>query len=114
MFKQIVVGVDENDGGRDAIALAKRLLARDGVLTLAYIFAGDPYVYRGASAAYEASERERALELLEAAREESGVQANLRWRGSPSVGRGLHELARRSAPTCWSSGPRGVDCWAGC
>ena len=65
MFKQIVVGVDENDGGRDAIALAKRLLARDGVLTLAYIFAGDPYVYRGASAAYEASERERALELLE-------------------------------------------------
>ena len=92
MFKQIVVGVDETDGGRDAIALAKRLLARDGVLTLAYIFAGDPRVYRGASAAYEASSRERALELLEAAREESGVQANLRWRGSPSVGRGLHEL----------------------
>ena len=92
MFKQIVVGVDENDGGRDAIALAKRLLARDGVLTLAYIFAGDPHVYRGAAAAYEASERERALELLEAARGETGVQANLRWRGSPSVGRGLHEL----------------------
>ena len=31
-------------------------------------------------------------ELLEKTREEIGVDANLRWRGSPSVGRGLHEL----------------------
>ncbi|MGZ4187452.1 MAG: universal stress protein [Solirubrobacteraceae bacterium] len=92
MFKQIVVGVDEHEGGRDAIALGKRLLAREGELTLAYIYAGDPHVYRGASAASEASEREHALELLEQTREESGVQAHLRWRGSPSVGRGLHEL----------------------
>jgi nucleotide-binding universal stress UspA family protein len=92
MFKQVVVGVDEHEGGRDAVALAKNLLARDGELTLAYVFAGDPHVYRGASAAFEASERERARELLERTREEIGVQANLRWRGSPSVGRGLHEL----------------------
>ena len=34
MFKQIVVGVDEHEGGRDAVALAKNLLARDGELTL--------------------------------------------------------------------------------
>jgi nucleotide-binding universal stress UspA family protein len=34
MFKQIVVGVDEHAGSRDAIALAERLLARDGGLTL--------------------------------------------------------------------------------
>ena len=92
MLKQVVVGVDEHEGGRDAVALAKNLLARDGELTLAYVFAGDPHVYRGASAAFEASERERARELLERTREEIGVQANLRWRGSPSVGRGLHEL----------------------
>jgi nucleotide-binding universal stress UspA family protein len=92
MFKQIVVGVDEHEGGRDAIALARNVLARDGELTLAYVFAGDPHVYRSASAAYEASERERASELLERTRAETGVQAHLRWRGSPSVGRGLHEL----------------------
>ena len=30
MFKQIVVGVDEHQGGRDAIALAKQLLALSG------------------------------------------------------------------------------------
>jgi len=27
MFRRIVVGVDEHEGGRDAIALAKNLLA---------------------------------------------------------------------------------------
>jgi nucleotide-binding universal stress UspA family protein len=92
MFKQIVVGVDEHEGGRDAVALAHNLLARDGELTLAYVYAGDPHVYRSTNAAYEASERQRASELLERTREETGRQANLRWRGSPSVGRGLHEL----------------------
>jgi nucleotide-binding universal stress UspA family protein len=92
MFNQIVVGVDEHGDGRDAIALAKNLLAPDGELTLSSVYAGDPHVYRSASAAYEASERERALELLEKTREETGVHAHLRWRSSPSVGRGLHEL----------------------
>ena len=92
MFKQIVVGVDEHKGGRDAIALARNLLAPDGELTLAYVYVGDPHVYRSASSSYDASERERAQELLERARAETGVQANLRWRGSSSVGRGLHEL----------------------
>jgi nucleotide-binding universal stress UspA family protein len=92
MFKQIVVGVDEHEGGRDAIALAKNLLARDGELTLAYVYPGDTYVYRGASAAYEAGERERARELLEKVRGETEVQAHMRWREAPSVGRGLHEL----------------------
>ena len=46
-----------------------------------------------ATPSYDASERRRACELLETVRDEAGVQANLRWRGSPSVGRGLHELA---------------------
>ena len=93
MFRQIVVGVDEHEGGRDAIAVAMKLLAPDGDLTLAHVYAGDPHLHRGASPAYDASERERAIELLEKTRQETGVDANLRWRGSPSVGRGLHELA---------------------
>ncbi|MGO9754871.1 MAG: universal stress protein [Solirubrobacteraceae bacterium] len=92
MFKQIVVGVDEHEGGRDAVALAQRLLAPDGELTLAYVYADDSHVYRGASPAYEESEHERARELLEKAREEVGVEAHLRWRRSSSAGRGLHEL----------------------
>jgi nucleotide-binding universal stress UspA family protein len=92
MFKQVVVGVDGDEGGRDAIALAKHLLAHDGELTFAYVYPGNAYVYRGASAAYDAGEREHARELLEEVRGEAGVEAHLRWRGSRSVGRGLHEL----------------------
>jgi nucleotide-binding universal stress UspA family protein len=92
VFEQIVVGVEEDKGSRDAIRIAQNLLARDGELTLAHVCTGDPHIYRGASAAYEASERERALEPLERTRKETGVHAQLRWRRSHSVGRGLHEL----------------------
>jgi nucleotide-binding universal stress UspA family protein len=92
MFKQIVVGVDEREGGRDAIALAKHLLAPGGEITLAYVYAGDSHSHRGTSPASEASEHKRARALLEKAGEEAGVEAHLRWRGSSSAGRGLHEL----------------------
>lgn len=92
MFRQIVVGVDEHGGGRDAIALARRLLAPNGAITLGYVYASAPYAQRSASAEYEASERRRAAELLEAARGESGIEARVRSCLSASVGRGLHEL----------------------
>ncbi len=93
MFKHVIVGVDGDDGSRDAIALAERLVEQDGELTLAYVYWGETQVWRGSSAAYDAAERDRARELLEKARDEAGIQAQLRLRGSTSVGRGLHELA---------------------
>jgi len=92
MFEQIVVGVDGGEGGRDAIALASSLLAREGKLILAHIYGGDPRVHPSGRAAYEPSKRERTLELLDSTRAETGVQARLAWGGSSSVGRGLHEL----------------------
>jgi nucleotide-binding universal stress UspA family protein len=92
MFKQVVVGVDGREGGRDAIALATRLRARDCELTLAYIHGGDQHADGGVELTSDSTERARALELLETARQEADVEAHLRWRGSPSVGRGLHEL----------------------
>ena len=93
MFKHVIVGVDGNDGSRDAIALAQRLVEKDGELTLAYVFWGEAHVSRGSSPAYDAAEREQARELLEKSRDQAGIEAQLRWRGSSSVGRGLHELA---------------------
>jgi nucleotide-binding universal stress UspA family protein len=95
MFGHVLVGVDEYEGGRDAIALGKSLLARDGKLTLGNIYAGDPHVYRSASAAYEATEQAYSLGLLEKIRGEEELDADLRSAGAPSVGRGLHELAER-------------------
>lgn len=93
MFKHVIVGVDGHEGGRDAIALAKRLCAEGGELTLSYIYHGDVHIWRGSSPPYEASEEERGRELLEQARADAGLEARLRSFGSPSVGRGLHELA---------------------
>jgi nucleotide-binding universal stress UspA family protein len=95
MFRNVLVGVDERPGGRDAIALAKDLVAEDGELTLAYVHLGDPKPTRGSSPAFDAAEQERSRELLEAARAEAGIEAAVLWTGSPSVGRGLHELAER-------------------
>ena len=92
MFRQIVVGVDEQQGGQSAIALAKTLLARGGELTFAYVYAGDVFFYRAASAGVVDSERQRAFDMLKKTCEETGVDAHLRWRGAPSVGQGLHEL----------------------
>lgn len=92
MFRQIVVGVDGHEGGRDAIALAERLLARDGELTFAHVYPGDPHVHPSDWAAYEGSGRQRAFELLDRTQKETRAQAHLRWRRSASPGRGLHEL----------------------
>lgn len=95
MFEHVLVGIDEDEGGRDAVALGKRLLAPDGELTLAHVFGGDSHVYRGQSAAYDVAEYDRAIELLGRAREEAGVEAGIQASGSSSVGRGLHELAEQ-------------------
>jgi nucleotide-binding universal stress UspA family protein len=92
MFKHIVVGVDGDEGGRDAVALARLLVAVGGKLTLAYVVARDAHAYRGTKGTPEASDGGRAEALLGAVRAETGVEARLRWYGSSSVGRGLHEL----------------------
>ena len=102
MFKHIVVGVDGREGGRDAVALARLLVAVGGKLTLAYVVARDAHAYRGTSGAPEASDGGRAEALLEAVRGETGVEAHLRWYGSSSVGRGLHELCEVIGADLWS------------
>jgi nucleotide-binding universal stress UspA family protein len=93
MFNNVMIGIDEHQGGRDAIALARQLVDDDGELTLAYVHGGFPIAARGSSSAFEASERDRALLLLAKTKAEAGVDAGVACVGSPSVGRGLHQLA---------------------
>jgi nucleotide-binding universal stress UspA family protein len=93
MFKHVIVGMDGADGGRDALALARILRSEDGELTLAYVYRGDPHIWRGSSPPYEAAEEERSRDLLEKTRDKATVEAQLRSHGSPTVGQGLHELA---------------------
>jgi nucleotide-binding universal stress UspA family protein len=92
MFNKVVVGVDEHQGGRDAVALAKQLTAPTGELTLAHVYAlyGEPSI-RGCNDE-QGSEIERSREILEAVSANAHIDAKLRWTGADSVGRGLHEL----------------------
>ncbi len=92
MFSKIVVGVDEHTGSRDAIALAKNLLASNGRLSLVHVLTHKGYGYRGPGAAYEAFALQSASEALERTRAQAEVDAQILWRESASVGRGLHEL----------------------
>ena len=104
MFKKVIVGVDERDGGRDAIALTQNLVDQGGTLALTNVITSDPYLYP--HAAYAAAERadsleeleQRALPFLEDARGQAkaattGIEVSLQCVESPSAGRGLHELA---------------------
>ena len=95
MFKNVIVGVDGQEGGRDALALARVLVADGGQLTLAHVYPGDPYVWRGGNPAYQAVEEDDARAVLETARREAKVDAQLRHIGDPRVGKGLHVLAER-------------------
>jgi len=96
MFKNVLVGVDDGEGGRDAIVLARLLAAPGSEITLAQVYEGGSEVSRASNSAYEEAQHDRIRTLLEKASQETGVEAHIRWHGSRSVGRGLHELAELS------------------
>lgn len=95
MFSNILVGVDRDGGGRDAIALAAKLGGVGAELTLAHIYLGDARFVPESGQDRALVERERARELLESACTQTGVDAHSRWSESSSVGRGLHELCEQ-------------------
>ena len=93
MFTNILVGVDGRQGGRDAIALGRRLASPGATITLANIYGSGWLLPRGieVTAALQRDESERMLVSQRAA---VGVDAEVAcaWHSTP--GRGLHELAQ--------------------
>jgi nucleotide-binding universal stress UspA family protein len=73
-FRNVVVGVDGRQGGRDAVALAAKLAATDGLTTSVRVLMRDPLVGSPDSTRVIDHDQVRFIE-------------------APSVGRGLHELA---------------------
>jgi nucleotide-binding universal stress UspA family protein len=90
MFKNVLVGIDADTRGVDAIALAGKLFARDGQLTFAHVYHDG--AWRHPLLPEDVVKSEHALELLQPIAERAGLEASMRWRESSSVGRGLHEL----------------------
>jgi nucleotide-binding universal stress UspA family protein len=92
VFNSVVIGVDGREGGRDAVALGRRLSDVAGSVTLAHVYRAEARPWRSSGATFETVRRDDSRTLLERAREESGLAAELRSVGAPSVGRGLHTL----------------------
>lgn len=89
-FGNVLVGVDGNPSGRDAIALAALLCDPAGRLTLAHVTVGG----RGMSLGFDPTEaRAESLRMLDGERAATGVVAELTGCASLAVGRGLHQLA---------------------
>ncbi len=110
MFEHVIVGVDGRPAGRDAIALASRLVSREGRLTLANVHAGETRPIDAATPGMVSEERTASHELLERERAEAEVDAELVSFVAPSPGRGLHDLAeeRGADLLCVGSCARGA------
>jgi len=93
MFSTIVIGVDGEQGGRDAIALARKLAPRGTRLVLATVHGGDEHAHDAGAHAFLVAERQRSHELLKSARGDAGIDAEIVTFASSSVGRGLHVAA---------------------
>jgi nucleotide-binding universal stress UspA family protein len=93
VFEKAIVGVDGRPSGRDAIALASRLVSPQGGLVLANVHAGELRPGDAVTPGRAPEEREASHELLERERAEAGVEAELVSFVATSPGRGLHDLA---------------------
>jgi nucleotide-binding universal stress UspA family protein len=96
MYRQVVIGVDGEAGGRDAIALARSLADQTAELTLVHIYGGESVSAREPGAE-QGAQRAEALRLLERERSKAGIDATLAPVAAASVGRGLHEVAGSAA-----------------
>jgi nucleotide-binding universal stress UspA family protein len=97
MFDNVIVGVDDAEAGRDALALARQLASPDAQLTLAYVQVVMPRPDPDSGAVSLAADRRPALERLVALRAESRVDARVLAVEARSVAAGLHELAATRA-----------------
>ncbi len=96
MFENVIVGVDGRPNGRDAIALASRLVGPKGKLTLAHIHPGAARPVHATTPGLLSAEREASHELLERERTDADVQAELVSYAASTPGRGLHDLAEEN------------------
>jgi nucleotide-binding universal stress UspA family protein len=95
MFKNVLVGVNGGPHGRDAIALARRLAAPGGKLTLANVFSGSTRPIDAVTPGMVEEDRAHALQTLEHERAAAGVEAELLAIDAMRPGEGLHLAAEK-------------------
>jgi nucleotide-binding universal stress UspA family protein len=92
MFDNILIGVDGRGGGRDAIALARRLAAPCATFTLAHVDTGP--IFRWGHRVGEERGFDRSASMLAAERKRAGITAAIVCVEGGPPARGLHDLAR--------------------
>ena len=97
MFKNVLVGVDGRPNGRDAIALASRLIAPAGKLTLAHVHRGELRPSHAITPGLLREERSASEKLLEQERATADVSAELISIVAISPGGGLHLQAEEQS-----------------
>jgi nucleotide-binding universal stress UspA family protein len=106
LFKTVVVGVDGDEGGRDALALAARLQRTFGSRVIAVMATpGEAFVSRASSPAYEAAVRDEARETLARELGRAAVDAAPEVVSASSPRRALHAAARDHAAELIVVGP---------
>jgi nucleotide-binding universal stress UspA family protein len=95
MFREVIAGVDGKPNGRDAVALAGKLVGEGGRLTLVHVHGAEGGHHSPDS---DAQARQRSLELLAGELRATETIAEIAMIGAASVGQGLHQMAeQRSA-----------------
>jgi nucleotide-binding universal stress UspA family protein len=96
MFEKIVVGVDDREGGRDALALAAALAGvTGGELIAIRAYPHDPHPSRAMVGGFEEDLRADAREQLQSALGEAEVAARPMVVGDTSPARALHHVAEK-------------------
>ena len=93
MFENVLVGVDGTPNGRDAVALATRLLTPGGRLTLAHVRAGELQPLHAATPGMVAEEHAASQKLLEDERDAIELPVTLISIVGSNPGRELHRQA---------------------
>ena len=91
MFNRVLVGIDEQTRGRDAIALARRLASADAEITFAHIY--PPVVSATNVNGDSPMDAAAATALLRSAAAEAGINAHTNCAPSVSVSDGLRAIA---------------------
>ncbi len=93
MFKRVLVGVESELSGRDAVALAAALADHDGTITLMNVCPVVPAPAYATVPDVPLFDREGAERMLETVRSKTGVDAGLEVVQGPSPGEVLHVQA---------------------
>ena len=93
MFNRVLIAIDHQTRGRDAIALAGHLTSPAGKVILAHVHPRFGPRGKDGHGALEGVEREVASDFLHSLSRELGLNAEVCCIGANRVGAGLHRLA---------------------